>query len=163
MNIVGYNAAISACAKAGDWQRATTLLTPGQVKAVLFAAGRLVDPNFGAGKVDEATVADMHRRLGKAVPWLGRKPIDEAAQRFISLPRLDVDAFVEAVDFSTVRAAALLAGDLPAVIDLLRRLEQGLSSHRGAALFEASPRIGDLVRFWVTDTAHEVRKSAGLI
>jgi tetratricopeptide (TPR) repeat protein len=137
-------------------------LAPSALEALLAAAARLVEPAYAAPSVDEEYLAAHARRVGRALPWLGRGPIEDAARIYAAAPHIDFGEYVAGVRLTAVRAAAVLADDLPSSVALVRRLEGDLSGAEGAAVGQASAMVDDLLRFWVSDPAGVLRRRLGL-
>jgi hypothetical protein len=136
---------------------------PQPLLAVLLAAGaRLVEPNFAAGELDEEYLSVQARKLSRALPWLGRGPIEEAAEAYARAPLRDLTDWILNVRVAAARAAAILADDLPSSVALVRRLEGDLSGAEGASLAQGARISHDLVRFWVSEPAFVLRRRLGL-
>jgi tetratricopeptide (TPR) repeat protein len=129
---------------------------------LVVAATRLVSPGYARGKYDDAATEELGKRIAKASSRRARKLVDEAAQGVGAAPRLDLQEIAEAFLLTANRAGALLAGDLPAVCEVLRRTEPALADRRGRALVDGSGVVADLFRFWVCEPAIDFRRRAGL-
>jgi tetratricopeptide (TPR) repeat protein len=137
-------------------------LAPPALGILLAAGARLVEPNFAAGQYDEEPLANQARKLGRALPWLGRGPIEEAARAYAQAPERDVSEWALAVRMTAARAALIVADDLPSAVALVRKLEGDLSG-ADAALRAPGLRIAhDLIGFWVSEAAFVLRRRLGL-
>jgi hypothetical protein len=56
-----------------------------------------------------------------------------------------------------------LTGDLAACVSALRRTGEIPATLRGPELVRRSPLVQDLLAFWASDTAMEVRRVAGIV
>jgi len=131
--------------------------------AVLLAAGaRLVDASFGTGAHDEELLSGQARRLARALPWLGRGPIEDAARAYAEAPKLNVADWLQNQRLTSARAALVVADDLPSSIALVRRLEVDRPGVDGAARTQALRLADDLLRFWVGEAAFTLRRRIGL-
>lgn len=148
-------------ANVGRGFAAVDRLSPSALETLLSAAARLVDPSYGAPAADEEYLASQARRVAKALPWLGRGPIEDAARTYAQAPRVDIGEWALAVRLTAARAACVLADDLPSSISLVRRLEGDLSGAEGLALAVGTRTVHDLLRFWVSDPASTLRRRLG--
>lgn len=130
---------------------------------VLAAGARLADPAFEARGIDEEALPGVARRLSKALPWLGRGPIEEAARAYADAPPVDVADWVFSARLHSARAASILADDLPTTLALVRRLEGDLSGRTGSVLSDGRRLAEDLMRFWISEPAFFVRRRIGLV
>jgi tetratricopeptide (TPR) repeat protein len=137
-------------------------LVPPMLGVLLAAGARLVDASFGAGEYDEEYLAVQARKLARALPWLGRGPIEDAARAYAQAPLRDVSEWALAMKIAAVRAGAILADDLPSSVALVRRLEGDLSGAEGQSLIVGGRIAHDLVRFWVSEGAFVLRRRLGL-
>jgi hypothetical protein len=151
-----------ALATAARGLAAVDRLPPASLGIVLAAGARLVEPNFAAGEHDEEQLSAQTRKLSRALPWLGRGPIEDAARAYAQAPLRDLTAWTSAVKVASARAAAILADDLPSSVALVRRLEGDLSGAEGNALAQGARISHDLVRFWVSEPAFVLRRRLGL-
>ncbi|MBW2529822.1 MAG: tetratricopeptide repeat protein, partial [Deltaproteobacteria bacterium] len=142
----------------GLWP-ATTLPTQ-ELALLLAAAARTRDESFGTDQFSEAHLAMAHKRLLKEIPWLSRKGVSTAAERYLAGPIVDLATWMQHANQTAVRAAALLSGDLVACTEMLRQIEQ-LPADSGAELVRSSPMVSDLLRFWLSDAAMQVRRLTG--
>lgn len=122
----------------------------------------MIEPSFAAGEYDEEYLSVQARKLSRALPWLGRGPIEDAAKAYAQAPLRDLSDWTLAVKVAAARAAALLADDLPSSVALVRRLEGDLSGAEGNALAQGARISHDLVRFWVSEAAFVLRRRLGL-
>ncbi|HET9930496.1 MAG TPA: tetratricopeptide repeat protein [Polyangiaceae bacterium] len=123
------------------------------ISALLAAAARLVEPNYGAGQFDEESLASLARRVSRSLPWLGRGPIEDAARAYTAATRLETSEWVLAVKLTAGRAAILLADELPKSLALVRKYESEPFATR---------LTHDLLRFWVSETCLTLRRRLGL-
>lgn len=137
-------------------------LPPPMLEILLAAGARLVEPNFAAGALDEEYLSVQARKLSRALPWLGRGPIEDAARAYAQAPLRDLADWTLAVKIAAARAAAILADDLPSSVTLVRKLEGDLSGAEGNALAQGARIAHDLVRFWVSESAFVLRRRLGL-
>ena len=128
----------------------------------MAADAHLIEPNFAAGEHDEEHLSVQARKLSRALPWLGRGPIEDAARAYAQAPLRDVADWMLSVRIAAARAAAIVADDLPSSVALVRKLEGDLSGAEGQALAQATRISQDLVRFWISDPAFVLRRRLGL-
>ncbi|MBZ0117633.1 MAG: hypothetical protein K8H88_11590, partial [Sandaracinaceae bacterium] len=118
------------------------------VQRLLVATVRQFEPSFSLGRPDPELDEEV-RRVAKAIPWLSRGRIQEAATTFSTMPTLDIPAWAADVRRLAARAAVLVADDLIASIEAL-----------GEPL-EPGSLASDLVRFWISDPATRFRRVVG--
>jgi tetratricopeptide (TPR) repeat protein len=137
-------------------------LTPAQVAVLLAAGARLVEPNFAAGEFDEEQLSSQARRVSRALPWLGRGPIEDAARNYASAPAVNVADWLSNQKITSARAASIVADDLPLSFNLVRRLEGDQSNLDAPARAQGMRIAHDLLRFWVSEAAFTFRRRIGL-
>jgi len=127
---------------------------------VLAAAVRRLVPDFEEGCHDPSRLAQLQDLLSPS--WFGRGRVDEAVQQYYAEP-VDVAQWAPLVERTVTRAAALLAGDLEAVVVGLRyagRLPDEVDQRQ---LVAQTSLLDDLLRFWASDRANEVRRLARMV
>ncbi len=112
-----------------------------QLELLLAGAARGADPSFPASASGEEATQAMARRVSRALPWIGRGGIEDAARDYAASPRLDVEDFVARIHLGAARAALLVADDLASAVLVVRQAE-GDSVGRPGAL----ARMGDAPR-----------------
>ena len=118
-----------------------------ELRLLLGATARGVDGSFGSGTPDEDELAALQRRVGKAMPWLGRGAIEEAARAYASAPPSDFEEWRLAARMTSARAAAIVCDDIVAAADFLRRTEGELSGAQATRSWPAA-LLGDMLGFW---------------
>ncbi len=126
------------------------------------AAYKVSKGSVGKQYGDEA-LKKMHKQLIKATPRRNRNDVEVAAASYAVKARVDLEKCMATLELATVRAAAILAGNLPQCVSLIRAGKRGLSSLKGEALVVQSPVIRDLMSFWVSEPALEIRRKAGIL
>lgn len=149
-------------ANVGRGLAAVDRLAPGAIEVLLAAAARLVEPGYHVPGVDEEYLAAHARRVGKAMPWLGRGPIEEAARAYALAQRVDIAAFAFGVRLTAARAASILADDLPSSVALVQKLEIGRPGTDRVAIEQSRELRRDLLRFWISDPAALLRRRLGM-
>ncbi|MGZ3424176.1 MAG: hypothetical protein ACXVEE_40325 [Polyangiales bacterium] len=127
-------------------------LHPNDLEDLLYAA---VDPLGGPSprvRIDD--VADMSRKVQKAISRKARRQLEEIAPRYQAV---DAARFARAIDQGAIRTAYLLTGDLTTALDHLRRYDEKVLSDLAA---EGNP-IGDLLRFALGSDAPALRRRLG--
>lgn len=136
-------------------------LTPRELEVVLAAISRRVSQGYGAGLTSEETLDDIGKRLYRALPRRNRKTLDETATAYVAAKPIEFAHFVEAVNTSGNRVALVVADDLLAALEVLRRSERDLTELEGDKLVR-HPMVSRLVRFWVSPEAEALRARCGL-
>lgn len=130
-----------------------------ELRLLFGACERLVSPSAEVPLVDPQELAEATRRLHKALPWLSKGKIEDAARRYSGAPVNDVERFAEVLKGSARRAAMLLADDIRPVI----QLRQGQGGLIGISNEEAPAVIGDLLPFWASSEAVAIRRAIGAL
>jgi hypothetical protein len=133
-----------------------------ELRLLLGGAARGENSSFGAGSPDEDLLATMQRRVGKAMPWLGRGAIEEAARAYANAPPLDLGDWLLAARMTSARAAAIVCDDIVSAAEFLRRTEGDLSNADGEAAHRARRLLGDMLGFWVSDGAFAMKRRLGM-
>lgn len=134
-------------------------LSPQQLELLLAAAARSVEPGFRTPGADDEHLATLSRRVSKALPWIGRGPIEDAARAYAAAPLSDVASWIADTRLTAARAALLIADDLPSSIALVRKHDVAAS---GASAADGDRIVRDLIFFWLSDTAFALRRRLGL-
>jgi hypothetical protein len=144
---------------------AALALDPAELEAAVVGATRVVVPDFVLGnklsQVDAVEVAREAARKHVARRW--RKQHEAAAGDLAARPAVDLAKWRWAAEQTALRAAMLVADDLPASIAALRHvavLPPGLS---GRALIAGSDVVRDLLRFWISNRAAAIRLQTGIV
>jgi tetratricopeptide (TPR) repeat protein len=134
-----------------------------ELSKTLVAALRCVAPHYGADRYDEAELADLHKRLMRAMPRRAKKPVELAAGQCLADPSLDFDRWAASLELTTARVATVLANDLPEVIDLLRRSRPDTATLDVARFVSSSQVATDVVAFWASEPAIALRRRVGIV
>jgi tetratricopeptide (TPR) repeat protein len=119
------------------------------IPPLLIAGVQSVVPEFSArSPVDVEALA---ARVQKATPRRSKRPLEEAASYYAASPPVDPAAWARAIEQTSYRAALLVTDDLPASMRAIGRIVPD-STERDAI-------TGDLMRFWISDTAHRFRRA----
>ncbi|MEB2324393.1 MAG: hypothetical protein OZ921_17905 [Sorangiineae bacterium] len=137
-------------------------LPPEALELLLAAAARAVEPSYGSGLTDDEYLAAQARRLQKAISRRGRRVMEEAAQLYVSSPRIDFADWVFRARLTAQRAAVVVADDLPGAVTLVRRTEGDLAGLQGAALAQGMAGVRDMLRFWGSEHAAILRRKLGI-
>jgi hypothetical protein len=131
-----------------------------ELRLLFGAAARGVDASFGGGSADEEQLASLQRRVAKAMPWLGRGAIEDAARAYANAPPADVGEWLMAARLTSARAAVIVCDDIVSAADFLRRTEGEPTND--AASFKARRLLGDLLGFWISDAAFALKRRLGM-
>ncbi len=143
--------------------QAVDRLSPDQLELLLGASARMVDSSFPPSASGEEAIASLSRRVSRALPWIGRGGIEDAARDYSALRKVELADWVRRVRTSAARAALLVADDLTAAVTAVRKSDGDLSGATGASLAEGTRLAEDLLGFWVSEGAISVRKRLGLL
>jgi cellulose synthase operon protein C len=133
-----------------------------QLRKLLGAAARGADSSFGSGTPDEDELASLQRRVAKAMPWLGRGAIEEAARVYANARAVDLDEWRLGAIMTSTRAAAIVCDDIVSAAEFVRRTEGDLSTAKGDALLAGRRLLGDVLGFWVSDGAFAMKRRLGM-
>jgi tetratricopeptide (TPR) repeat protein len=122
-------------------------LAPEVIERILVAAARQVEPEATLGLAASPELEAETRRVAKAIPWLSRGRIQEAAAQLIASPPAELRGWIRSVRRTAARAALLVCDDLVGALDALR---EPLGPDNTAS---------DLARFWVSDPAMRFRRA----
>lgn len=138
---------------------AVEALTLEQLEVLLAAAVGLVDSRPPQKDLSADQVDDVGRRLQKALPWLSKGRIEDAVKRFAVAPDLDVGRFRSQLQISAWRAGLIVADDLSA----LAHLTEGGSALAGLAPDSVEPLLSDLLPYWASKKAVDLRRALGIL
>lgn len=143
--------------------QAADKLAPPALETLLASAARNIDASYGMGIGDEEFLSNQAKRIVKALSRRGRRSMEEAALLYVGVPRINFMDWVAKVRLTAARAALILSDDLPASIELIRRMEGDLAGLSGVALAQGMRVVQDLLRFWVSDSAFALRRRLGML
>jgi hypothetical protein len=123
-----------------------------QLAVAIAATVRRQDPAYGSGLAPEPELDSAEKAITKAIPWLGRKKIDEAAAVLLAADGVDLVAWIEAVRLVAARVALLLSDDLTSALG-------AVAAEHGLAVFEG-PTARELLTLWASDIAQRQRQQA---
>ncbi len=138
-------------------------LTPRELEVLLASACRSLVPGYGSGLTSEDYLNDQAKKIHRALPRRSRKALEAVATRYVEAPRVDFVRWTAGVTRANQAIAAMLSDDLGACIEVMRRTERDLAGLEGAVLVRASSAIRDLLRFWVSNPALELRRRIGMV
>jgi tetratricopeptide (TPR) repeat protein len=138
-------------------------LGPDQLELLLAGAARNEDARAAAASAGEEATQAMAKRVSRALPWIGRGGIEDAARDYASSPRTDVAELAARIRLGAARAALLVADDLPGAVLVTRQMEGDLSSATGVSRAWGARLVSDLMAFWLSESALSVRRRLGLI
>lgn len=119
-------------------------IAPDRLERLLIAAVRQYEPEFAHGAT--ADLEAETKRVAKALPWLQRGRIQEAAMAFVAQPP-NVAQWIQQMHQMATRAALLVADDLGAAVEAL-----------GESLGPPNTAT-DLALFWISDPAMRFRRA----
>jgi tetratricopeptide (TPR) repeat protein len=152
-----------ALAYAAQGHQLALMLDSREIAQVLTAVARSFDADFPRGDFDQLELEQLGKKLVKATGWMSRKTLEEAVLNFVSAGHTDLAQISTALEIGATRAAALLSCDLPASVAEIQRSHPELHSLQGAELVSSSPTIADLLCFWPSRPAYNLRRNAGLV
>ncbi len=140
-----------------------TKLGARQLEFLLKASTYKADKGGSGWRFDEDELKKQNKILIKATSRRGRRAVEEAAKDYANGSDIDIEKCVQSIQLTSTRAAAVLSGDLPGCVNILRAEDHTLSSLTGKDLIERSPLIRDLLRFWVSKPSIDLRTQAGML
>lgn len=133
-------------------------LTESKLRVTLAAAARIVELSVDDPKLDPSELASTTRRLAKALPWLAKGRIEDAARRYGASPLVDVVSFRRQVQLAGFRAALILCDDVAPLF----RLQKGLAAVLGLQANEADALVSQLLPYWASADFIALRQRLGL-
>jgi hypothetical protein len=134
-------------------------LTESELSLALAAATSIVDLPPDDSRLDSAELALTTRRLAKALPWLAKGRIEDAARRYGASPLADVALFKRQMQLSGFRAALVLCDDVAPLF----KLQKGLAPVLGLEPHEAGALIRQILPYWVSTDSIALRRLLGLL
>jgi hypothetical protein len=143
--------------------QAVDKLTPRELQVLLASAARNVRPGFGAGLTSEDFLEGQARRIHRVLPRRARKAAEQAATAYVDAPKVNFARWVAKAHRLSNRVAAVLADDLPSAVEQLRQAEGEQGSNDMVSLVRNSAEVADLLQFWASRRAMELRQDLGLV
>jgi hypothetical protein len=134
-----------------------------EIARALTTSLRTLAPQYGADLYKDEESDRVGKRVVKALSRKNRKQFETVGAQLLSDPRIDLERWAQTLELTSTRAAALIANDLPAIADILRQSSPQLARLDGPQLVRSSASLSDLLRFWPTEPAMELRRQAGLL
>jgi tetratricopeptide (TPR) repeat protein len=133
-----------------------------QIRHLIAGAIRSVEANHKVDFMDPDALANESRRIGKAMPWRSRKPLEDAVKAYVqSSPTPLVDwKFRERV--TAVRTATVLCDDVAGATALLLQVQMDLAIDE-ASEPPSEELIASVLGFSVSDTAMQLRRRLNLL
>jgi len=138
-------------------------LGPDALELLLAGAARSVDSTFQAPRGGGEAVSGLAKRVSRAMPWLGRGAIEDAARAYASSPSVDFRDWTLRSRLGAARAAVIVCDDLASAVQIIRKTEGDLSGAQGAALSQGTRLVNDLLAFWLSEGALAVRRRLGVL
>ena len=137
-----------------------------EIAILLASAARLCDARYGAGLTSDEFLDVQSERVRKATPRRLRRALEEAAGAYAELPPPDLERWCASVRRTAYRTASVLADDLHACLRALDTF-----APEPAAVAPSTPRDSlieqptarDLLRFWASPAAMQLRERVGLL
>ncbi len=138
---------------------AVDALTEEQLRLAMAAALRMVDAPGDDSTIESADLTKITKKLIKAMPWLSKGRIEEAARHYGGAPLQDVGELREQLRASAFRAALILADDISPLFDL----SKGGSRLVGEPDSRIESLQADLLPYWASVGAMSLRRQLGMI
>lgn len=137
-------------------------LTPREIEVLVASAVRANAAGFGTGLTSEDILDEQMRRITRALSRTSKKALLEATPRYVQAPPIDFAALAHTAQVGSVRAALLVADDLLAGVEVLRRTERDLIPIEPHQLI-THPLIAEAVKWWISEPAETARRQAGIV
>ncbi len=128
-----------------------------QLRYLIAAAIRCVEPEYTVDFVDSETLGAESRRVLKALPWRSRKPMEEAARAYLAGSQTPLVDWKFRETITAARVATVLCDDITGATLILLQHEMDLS-----AADSGQPRGDELpaqvLPFAVSDKAMQLRQ-----
>jgi hypothetical protein len=138
---------------------AVDALSLSELRLLFGASARIVDPAAQVAEANSNELAETTRRLGKALPWLSRGRIEEAARRYASTPDVDISRFRLILTHSAYRVALIFSDDL----GMLEKMRAGRAEILGLSEHQGQHMAKQLLSFWSSPQAQQMRRAMGII
>jgi hypothetical protein len=149
-------------------QRRLTILhqlDEAKAKLLIPAIVKTVAPNFEIEDIDEASLAEMTREVGRAIPKKVRSEVSSVALECLSGVLAATESLGHALDQFADRAGLLASGGIMPALSALKRLQGVQGVERDPVMLECvagDRRSGALLRFFVSPEHAAVREKMGL-
>ncbi len=128
----------------------------------VLGACRLANESYGVGTGDDDLIGNRARRLAKALPWGRRGRVEEAAQAWMAAGSPAIAPVAARVRLASARLALLVADDLPAVVRWLRVTEGDQAGLAPQQTMLGIALMHEMIRFWQSEVACELRRRLGI-
>lgn len=126
---------------------------------ILGASVRVLSPEAPVPDVNQRRLAQVSKKLSKALPWLSKGRFEEAARRYAVAPVVETAEFRRQMQISALRAAMILCDD----VEPVARLEKGGASLVGFDPERSHALIADLFAFWASAGSVNIRRQIGML
>lgn len=128
-------------------------LNENELAVLLGSIMRLADAHAEVPGVDAAELAAATKRLSRALPWLSKGKIEEAARHYLAEPVADPKLLKRQAEAAAFRIALVFADDLVPVANMRegQGLLVGVEEERVEAIW------ADLLPFWARDEPQAMR------
>jgi tetratricopeptide (TPR) repeat protein len=134
---------------------------PHELTLLLTAAGRSVVPTFGDTLGSSDALDEQRKALVRGIPRRKRREFEHAATAYARSGGIDVPTFVQWVQQSARRIAALVADDILAAVRAYCAVEH--IEQTGTDLVRSNNVVADLLKVWVSRPAMILRQRTGLL
>jgi hypothetical protein len=134
-----------------------------QLRYLMAAAIRQLDPNHKVDVVDGETLQVESRRVYKALPWRSKKPLEEAVKAYSSGQQTPLVDWKFRERVTAVRAATILADDMAGVVALLTQTQVDLAADESEEAQGGEELLAAVLGFSVSDPAMQLRRRLGLV
>jgi tetratricopeptide (TPR) repeat protein len=140
--------------------RVAQQITAGQLKILLLAALRLVNPKLNLPGVDPGVLDQQARVLQKHVQPSQMGLLASLAKKLMANPEaVDLTSWLNAVDASANRTGFVICNDLPVAANMIRLSDRAAVPVGGKTIEE---KLQDLVHYSVSEEYFDIRKQLGL-
>jgi hypothetical protein len=133
-----------------------------QLRHLLAGAIRTVEPTHKVDFMDTEEIEAEAKRVNKALPWRGKKPLEEAVRAYLASSQTPLVDWKFRERITAVRAAALLSDDMAGATALLMQVQMDLSVEE-ASEPPSEELLASVLGFSVSDTAMQLRKRLNLV
>ncbi|NRA34772.1 MAG: protein kinase [Polyangiaceae bacterium] len=127
------------------------------LKAVLFAAIRLVMPKFPIPPKLKQAVGGASTALAQTIQGDARAKLKKLVKQLIEAEELDIKRWMAGVDYTADRAAFLMCNDLEVAVSIIR------ASQKGAASVAPEERVEAIFRFAGSMEYIDLRSRLGIV
>ncbi len=133
-----------------------------ELKVLIFAACRVVNPHVNIRTTAEPDLAEAMRLIQRHISRRSRRDLEDAVQGFISGPEPNFEEWCRAMQKTALRTGLLVTNNIEAALHYLARFEPSMAHHAGAdnilTWLKESNLTADLIHLWLSEELDSLLK-----